>query len=101
MTSEWKHAYTTSSNVYLFEDTCVHRSSGFLALGVTGYASEASSLYHKAQKLEKAGNVMQAYVFLYPSLPAGTGENKLFAAKAAALQADALLLGKRRSKPQR
>jgi general secretion pathway protein D len=64
-----------------------------LVLALPGYASPASDLYRKAQRLQKAGNIIQAYAF-YTEAASLDPTNKVYAAKAAALQMQAVLLQK-------
>lgn len=60
-----------------------------LALAVPVSAGPASELYMKAKKLEKAGNVIQAYA-LYAEASALEPANAAYQAKAASLQAKAV-----------
>ena len=53
-----------------------------------GFSGEATNLYRRAQKLEKTGNIVQAYV-LYAEAAVLEPKNKLYSAKAASLQGKA------------
>ena len=66
------------------------------ALAGPGYGSEASDLYHKAQKLEKVGNVVQAYT-LYAEAAALEPQNRTFRAKADSLRIEANVIQLRES----
>jgi general secretion pathway protein D len=59
-----------------------------LALAAPCYSSKASDVYHRAQKLEKAGNIVQAYL-LYAEASALEPANAAYRSKAASLRGKA------------
>jgi general secretion pathway protein D len=60
-----------------------------VSLAASGYANKASDVYHKAQKLEKADRVIEAYL-AYSEALALEPSNKNYRAKTLALQSKAI-----------
>ena len=62
-----------------------------LMLAIPGYAQKASGIYHRAQKEEKSGRIIEAYA-LYAEASAMEPRNPMYRAKTAALQVRAVQL---------